>query len=87
MQFFNWLKNDEGKLGNDTLSHLFFSVFGLGNKQYENFNKMGKETDRLLGMIGGKRLMALGLGDDDGTLEEDYEAWKKEVFAKLGMHL
>jgi NADPH-ferrihemoprotein reductase len=55
-----------------------FVVFGLGNKQYDHYNVMGKFFDRALQLVGGKRLMELGLGDDDDDLEGDFEAWKDQ---------
>jgi NADPH-ferrihemoprotein reductase len=40
-------------------------VFGLGNKTYENYNKMGKVVDKRLEQLGGTRLVQRGEGDDD----------------------
>ena len=56
----------------NNLNGLAFSVFGLGNKTYEHYNVMGKFFDKRLEELGGKRLTALGLGDDDGNIEEDF---------------
>jgi len=36
------------------LEDLQFSVFGLGNKQYEHYNAMGKATNKHLEQLGGK---------------------------------
>jgi len=36
-KFFKWLKNLDGPVALEGLS---FTVFGLGNKQYEHFNKV-----------------------------------------------
>jgi NADPH-ferrihemoprotein reductase len=57
-----------------------YTVFGLGNKTYEQYNKMGKDTDKHLENKGAKRLYSLGLGDDDHSLEEDFEKWKRELW-------
>jgi sulfite reductase alpha subunit-like flavoprotein len=35
------------------LEDLQYSVFGLGNKQYEHFNAMGKATNKFLEKLGG----------------------------------
>jgi sulfite reductase alpha subunit-like flavoprotein len=48
------------------LKFTFLQVFGLGNKTYEHFNEMGKIADTKLEQMGGTRICALGLGDDDG---------------------
>ena len=58
-----------------------FSVFALGNRQYRYFCAVGKKIDRVLGEMGGERLLPLGIGDDDGTLEEDWEAWRAQFWA------
>lgn len=49
------------------MSDVTFAVFGLGNRQYEFFCRMGKESDRIFEEMGGKRLVPVCLGDDDGT--------------------
>ena len=59
-----------------SLQGLEFSVFGLGNRQYEHYNAMGKLFDECLGRAGGKRVVEVGLGDDDNDLEGDFENWK-----------
>ena len=38
---------------------------------------MGKETDKVLEKRGGERMHVLGLGDNDASLEEDFEKWKR----------
>lgn len=38
--FYKWLQSADANLNS-----LSFSVFGLGNKQYEHFNRMGKVID------------------------------------------
>ena len=40
-------------------------MFGLGNKTYEHYNEIGIYFDKRLTELNGKRLMELGLGDDD----------------------
>lgn len=63
----------------NSLQGLEFSVFGLGNRQYEHFNAMGKFFNDALERVGGKRMMEIGLGDDDDDLEGDFETWKDSV--------
>lgn len=58
------------------LADLEFCVFGLGNRQYDHFNSMGKFFDRVLVRLGAQRIMPLGMGDDDNDLEGDFETWK-----------
>lgn len=65
------------------LTGLNFSVFGLGNSTYEHYNKMGKDVDVCLEKAGGVRISALGLGDDDSNIEEDYMGWKEQFWTDV----
>ncbi|GJP33320.1 hypothetical protein CLOM_g17865 [Closterium sp. NIES-68] len=61
------------------LEGLRFAVFGLGNRQYEHFNLMGKSLDKHLAALGGQRVAEVGLGDDDQCIEDDFKAWRTGV--------
>lgn len=60
-----------------------FAVFGLGNKQYEHFNAMGKCFQKHLAALGGALLLPLGLGDDDADIADDFELWTKALIAAI----
>ena len=36
-----------------------FTVFGLGNTQYEHYNKMGRLTNKILNDVGAKRYSSI----------------------------
>ena len=66
-----------------------FAVFGLGNKTYEHYNAVAIYVDKRLAELGANRVQALGLGDDDANLEDDFITWKEEFWQsackKFGM--
>lgn len=69
-------QDDDASVEHKILENLEFCVFGLGNRQYDHFNAMGKFFDRVMGRLGGQRILPLGIGDDDNDLEADFETWK-----------
>ncbi|XP_012495696.1 PREDICTED: S-adenosyl-L-methionine-dependent tRNA 4-demethylwyosine synthase-like [Propithecus coquereli] len=64
--------------------------FGLGNSAYVSyFNKVGKNVDKWLWMLGAHRVMTRGEGDCDvvrskhGSIEADFRAWKTKFIYQL----
>ncbi|KAJ3213734.1 NADPH-cytochrome P450 reductase [Dinochytrium kinnereticum] len=96
IEFYEWVMDGKGK-GDDeevdgeddemveekVCKGLPFFVFGLGNKTYEHFNAISRRLDRRLMALGGKRVGETGEGDDDGSLEDDFLAWKPKLFDAL----
>lgn len=74
----------------DLLENLTFSVFGLGNRCYEQFNAAAKMVHKALVELGAHPLLKLHLGDDDQCLEQDFENWIEAFWpafeAKFGLH-
>jgi NADPH-ferrihemoprotein reductase len=82
-KFMAWLKNENGEITGDFLANMKYVVFGLGNRQYEHFNRTGKQCDAGLKEFGGQPVYKYGEGDDDGTLEEDFDAWKENLWSGI----
>jgi NADPH-ferrihemoprotein reductase len=47
------------------------------------FNAMGRYFDKRAEELGGERIFRYGEGDDEGSLEEDFSAWEKDLWPKL----
>uniref|UniRef100_A0A6U2DI80 NADPH--hemoprotein reductase n=1 Tax=Hemiselmis andersenii TaxID=464988 RepID=A0A6U2DI80_HEMAN len=80
---YEWMKS-EAKQG--ALEDMSFAVFGLGNTQYEHYNSVGKFYDSQCETLGGKRIVELGLGDDDQDIQEDFNNWLELLWPALDAH-
>ena len=76
------------------LASVNYSVFALGDSHYwprredkHYYNKPGKDLDRIMANLGGKRLAEIGLGDDqdpDGY-QTGYQNWEPLIWQALGV--
>ena len=82
--FCRWLEETatDGRMP-DMLEDMHFCTFGLGNRSYEHFNAAAKQVDKAISGLGGKKMMKITLGDDDKSLEEDFEEFKEALWRQL----
>ncbi|CCD24054.1 NADPH--cytochrome P450 reductase NDAI_0C03940 [Naumovozyma dairenensis CBS 421] len=70
--------------GENSLTNLNFSIFGLGNSTYEFYNGAARKVLKYLQSAGGNLLGSIGEGDDaTGSTDEDYLTWKESIMAEL----
>ena len=76
------------------LSQMHFTVFALGDSHYwprkEDkiyYNKPGKDLDTKVAFLGGKRLIDIGLGDDQDpdNYYTGYNEWEPKLWQALGV--
>ena len=76
------------------LSQIHFTVFALGDSHYwprkEDkiyYNKPGKDLDAKVAFLGGKRLIDIGLGDDQDpdNYYTGYNEWEPQLWQALGV--
>lgn len=61
-----------------------FTVFGLGDTSYEQYNYIGKYFDENFQAFGGERIYKYGEGNAEGNkTEDDFNEWKAEIWKEL----
>jgi len=75
--FYDYLGSKDREPGE--LSGVKYAVFGLGNRQYEEYNSMGRFFDKRMEELGATRVGQYGEGDDDQDIEADYDEWKEAI--------
>ncbi|KAF0685520.1 Aste57867_22612 [Aphanomyces stellatus] len=69
--FHKYIKGSHAK----SMKHVKFTVFGLGNKNYEHYNAMGRLVDKQMDKLGGYRVFPYGEGNDRACIEDDFNTW------------
>ncbi|CAG9783567.1 unnamed protein product [Diatraea saccharalis] len=62
------------------LSNVCFAVFALGSSAYPKFCNFGKTVDKILGDLGGERLLELVCGDEMYGQEQQFRSWSSNIF-------
>lgn len=71
----------------DWFSNLQFSVYGLGSSAYIDLAAFGVFIDSALADLGGKRLTALGIGDELKNQKTSFQTWLTKTFqAAIKLH-
>ena len=86
LRMHTWLKKSAKGKQIDLLAGLQYTVFALGDTEYEKYCESGRFFDKKLGEVGGKRAFELGLGDSSNDLEGDFATWKTNLWPGLISH-
>jgi len=85
--FCRWLSESatDFRVGLALLQRLRFAVFGCGNKVYgDKFNTVARAADENLAALGGRRLVPVGLGDEDtNDMEAQFDRWSDDLLVAL----
>jgi len=81
-----WEQLSDPELPSDFLKDTKFTVFGMGDSGYVFFNRCASQIDERLQELGGNRILAMGLGDDqdEDRWETAWEEWSPELWNELG---
>ena len=83
-ELWSWLETEKKA----DLSAVRYAAFGLGNKNYNLYNRVVNVVTQGLDRLGAKSLMAVGRADDSmGTTEEDFLEWKEALFSMFAIDL
>lgn len=80
-RFYEALMAEKGK----TLAGVSYTVFGLGSSKthQQNYNVIAKKVDRKMEESGARRVFSLGLGDDSGCIEVDFQKWQDALLDEI----
>eukprot|EP00877_Chromochloris_zofingiensis_P012867 jgi/Chrzof1/7834/Cz02g38070.t1 len=82
VQFSKWLKAKASEPG--SLSALSYTVFGVGNSQWQTFQAFPHLVDTLLAEAGASRLTDMGTSDtESNSFEELWESWSQSLIPDL----
>jgi sulfite reductase alpha subunit-like flavoprotein len=79
-----WDRIMDAELPEDALEHLHFSIFGLGDSSYENYNCIARALHKRFNGLGAQEFVARGLGDDQeiGGYLKSWNLWLDSIISK-----
>jgi len=85
--FFKWMKKLVRDKTVKPFTGMSFSVFGLGDTSYEQYNEMGKVFDENFEKLGGKRMHEMACGNAETfSTEDDFTKWKDNLWTSIFAH-
>lgn len=74
-----WRKIKNRKHPRDLFKNIKYAVMGLGDTNYDNFCKMGKNIDKRFDELGGERILHLHCADEAKDMETTVDAFNEKV--------
>ena len=85
--FFKWLKGLKKDKTAKPFTGMNFTIFGLGDTSYEQYNEMGKVFDESFETLGGNRIHEMACGNAETfSTEDDFNKWKEDLWSKIFEH-
>ena len=85
--FFKYLKKILRNKTEKAFTGMNFSIFGLGDTSYEQYNEMGRFFDESFEKLGGKRLHDMAVGNAETfSTEDDFNKWKEDLWTNIFAH-
>ena len=85
--FFKYLKKILKNKTEKPFTGMKFSVFGLGDTSYEQYNEMGRVFDESFEKLGATRVHDMQCGNAETfSTEDDFNKWKEDLWSKLIAH-
>ena len=79
----DWLTKKVKEEEKNLLKGIDYTVFGLGDSKYDQFNVVAKAIDEQMETLGAQQVCPLGLGDESGDLRQDFDKWMELFFNKI----
>lgn len=83
LEFFRYLRRETANETSTALSHLFYTVLGLGSSDYSKYQGAPRYLDERVGMLGATKFMERTEADEATSLELVIEPFLESIAAKL----
>lgn len=81
---YKWLRDQRKIKDEKPLTGMKYTVFGLGDSSYEQFNVIGKFFNEGLEELGGERIYKYGEGNaENNKTEDEFNEWKTQIWTEI----
>eukprot|EP00347_Sterkiella_histriomuscorum_P023964 403332775 len=81
---YKWLRDQRKVKDEKPCKSMRYTVFGLGDTSYEQYNVIGRFFNEGLEVLGGERIYKYGEGNAEGNkTEDDFNEWKCQLWKEV----